>query len=78
MAYPADYSKVGLSLAPIGAVRSVATADFSGEINCQAKSDHLDAVKLVDMLVLWCNGGRKVWGVLRTPSGAGVGRRRIA
>jgi transposase len=34
----------------------------------RAKSDRLDAVKLVEMLIRWCNGERKVWSVVHTPS----------
>jgi transposase len=34
----------------------------------RAKSDRLDAVKLVEMLVRWHNGERKVWAVVQPPS----------
>ena len=33
----------------------------------RAKSDRLDAVKLVEMLIRWCNGEQKVWSVVRVP-----------
>jgi transposase len=34
----------------------------------RAKSDRLDAVKLVQMLIRWHNGERKVWSVLHVPT----------
>ena len=34
----------------------------------RAKSDRLDAVKLVQMLIRWYNGERKVWSVVHVPS----------
>ena len=34
----------------------------------RAKSDRLDAVKLVEMLIRWCNGEKKVWSVVRVPT----------
>jgi transposase len=34
----------------------------------KAKSDRLDAVKLLEMLIRWHNGERKVWSVVRAPS----------
>jgi transposase len=34
----------------------------------RAKSDRLDAVKLVPMLIRWQNGERKVWSVVHAPS----------
>ena len=34
----------------------------------RAKSDRLDAVKLVEMLLRWHHGERKVWSVVRAPS----------
>jgi transposase len=43
----------------------------------RAKSDRLDAVKLVEMLIRWCNGERKVWSVVRTPSLADEDRRQL-
>jgi transposase len=43
----------------------------------RAKSDRLDAVKLVAMLIRWCNGERKVWGVVHTPSVANEDHRQL-
>src|SRR5262245_5281544 len=34
----------------------------------RAKSDRLDAIKLVEMLILWRNGESRVWSVVRSPS----------
>ena len=34
----------------------------------RAKSDRLDAIKLVEMLIRWCNGEKKVWSVVRVPT----------
>src|SRR5262245_63195808 len=34
----------------------------------RAKSDRLDAVKLVEMLIRWHNGERKVWSTIYVPS----------
>jgi transposase len=34
----------------------------------RAKSDRLDAVKLVQMLIRWYNGERKVWSVVHAPT----------
>ena len=42
----------------------------------RAKSDRLDAVKLVEMLIRYCNGERKVWGILRVPAVADEDRRQ--
>jgi transposase len=43
----------------------------------RAKSDRLDAVKLVEMLIRWCNGERKVWGVVHAPTVADEDRRQL-
>ena len=43
----------------------------------RAKSDRLDAVKLVEMLVRWCNGEKKVWSVVRVPSVADEDHRQL-
>jgi len=43
----------------------------------RAKSDRLDAVKLVEMLIRWCNGERKVWSVVRVPSTGDEDRRQM-
>ena len=34
----------------------------------RAKSDRLDAIKLVSMLIRWNNGERKVWSVVHVPA----------
>ena len=43
----------------------------------RAKSDRLDAVKLVGMLIRWSNGERKVWAVVHVPSEADEDRRQL-
>jgi transposase len=43
----------------------------------RAKSDRLDAVKLVEMLIRWCNGERKVWAVVHTPTAEDEDRRQL-
>jgi transposase len=43
----------------------------------RAKSDRLDAVKLVAMLIRWCNGERKVWGVVHAPTVANEDHRQL-
>ena len=43
----------------------------------RAKSDRLDAVKLVEMLIRYCNGERKVWSIVRVPSAADEDRRQL-
>ena len=40
------------------------------------KSDRLDAVKLVEVLIRYCNGERKAWGILRVPVVADADRRQ--
>jgi transposase len=42
----------------------------------RAKSDRLDAIKLVEMLMRYCNGERKVWGIIRVPAVADEDRRQ--
>ena len=42
----------------------------------RAKSDRLDAVKLVEMLMRYCNGERKVWGIIHVPRVADEDRRQ--
>src|SRR5262249_56794322 len=54
-------------------------APASTEVNRRkrrAKSDRLDAVRLVEMLIRYCNGERKVWGILRVPAVADEDRRQ--
>jgi transposase len=43
----------------------------------RAKSDRLDAIKLVEMLVRWHNGERKVWAVVHAPSAEDEDRRQL-
>src|SRR5271165_6692409 len=43
----------------------------------RAKSDGLDAVKLVGMLIRWHNGERKVWKLVRVPSVAEEDQRQL-
>ena len=43
----------------------------------RAKSDRLDAVKLVEMLIRYCNGERKVWSIIRVPAVADEDRRQL-
>jgi transposase len=61
-------------------VENIVVDSSSIEVNRRkrrAKSDRLDAVKLVEMLVRWCNGERKVWSVVRVPSPADEDRRHL-
>ncbi len=43
----------------------------------RAKSDRLDAVKLVEMLIRYCNGERKVWSILHVPAVVDEDRRQL-
>jgi transposase len=43
----------------------------------RAKSDRLDAVKLVSMLIRWHNGERNVWSLVRVPTVADEDRRQL-
>ena len=43
----------------------------------RAKSDRLDAVKLVSMLIRWHNGEKKVWSVVHVPSVDDEDRRQL-
>jgi transposase len=52
-------------------VRNQVVDSSSIEVNRRrrrAKSDSLDAVKLVEMLIRWHNGGRKVWSTIHVPT----------
>src|SRR4051812_16706504 len=42
----------------------------------RAKSDRLDAIKLVEMLIRYCNGERKVGGITRGPAADDEDRRQ--
>jgi transposase len=43
----------------------------------RAKSDSLDAVKLVEMLIRWHNGERKVWSTIHVPTVAQEDQRQL-
>jgi transposase len=43
----------------------------------RAKSDNLDAAKLVGMLIRWYNGEKKLWGVVNVPSADEEARRQL-
>ena len=43
----------------------------------RAKSDSLDATKLLEMLIRWDNGERKVWRLVRVPSVAEEDQRQL-
>ena len=43
----------------------------------RAKSDRLDAAKLVSMLMRWHNGEKKVWSVVRPPSAEDEDHRQL-
>ena len=43
----------------------------------RAKSDRLDAVKLVSMLIRWHNGEKKVWSVVHVPTVDDEDRRQL-
>jgi transposase len=61
-------------------VQNIVVDSASIEVNRRkrrAKSDRLDAEKLVDMLMRWHNGERKVWAVVHTPSAEDEDRRQL-
>ena len=43
----------------------------------RSKSDRLDAIKLVEMLIRWHNGESKVWSVVRAPSAEDEDARQV-
>jgi transposase len=52
-------------------VRNIVVDSASIEVNRRkrrAKSDRLDAIKLLSMLIRWHGGERKVWAVVRVPT----------
>ena len=62
------------------AVRNHVVDSASIEVNRRqrrAKSDHLDARKLVSMLVRYAEGDRHVWHVVRVPSSAAEDQRQL-
>ncbi len=61
-------------------VESVVVDSASIEVNRRkrrSKSDRLDAIKLVEMLVRWREGESKVWSVVRTPSAEAEDARQL-
>jgi transposase len=61
-------------------IQNIVVDSASIEVNRRkrrAKSDRLDAEKLVDMLMRWHNGERKVWAVVHTPSAEDEDRRQL-
>ena len=61
-------------------IQNIVVDSSSIEVNRRrrrAKSDRLDAEKLVDMLIRWHNGERKVWAVVRVPSADDEDRRQL-
>ena len=61
-------------------VRNIVVDSSSIEVSRRkrrAKSDSLDAAKLVDMLIRWHNGERKVWAVVHVPSAVDEDRRQL-
>jgi transposase len=61
-------------------IENIVVDSASIEVNRRkrrAKSDRLDAEKLVDMLIRWHNGERKVWAVVHTPSAEDEDRRQL-
>jgi transposase len=61
-------------------VENIIVDSASIEVNRRkrrAKSDRLDAEKLVDMLIRWHNGERKVWAVVHVPTAVDEDRRQL-
>jgi transposase len=61
-------------------IQNIVVDSSSIEVNRRkrrAKSDRLDAEKLVGMLIRWHNGERKVWAVVRVPSADDEDRRQL-
>jgi transposase len=61
-------------------IESIVVDSASIEVNRRkrrAKSDRLDAVKLVAMLIRWHNGETKVWSVVHPPSAEDEDRRQL-
>jgi transposase len=61
-------------------IQNIVVDSASIEVNRRkrrAKSDRLDAEKLVDMLMRWHNGERRVWAVVHTPSAEDEDRRQL-
>jgi transposase len=61
-------------------IQNIVVDSASIEVNRRkrrAKSDRLDAVKLVSMLIRWHNGEKKVWAAVRIPTVADEDRRQL-
>jgi transposase len=61
-------------------VENIVVDSASIEVNRRkrrAKSDRLDAVKLVSMLIRWHNGEKKVWAVVNVPTVTDEDRRQL-
>jgi transposase len=61
-------------------VKNIVVDSASIEVNRRkrrAKSDRLDATKLVSMLIRWHNGEKKVWAVVRIPTVDDEDRRQL-
>jgi transposase len=61
-------------------IENIVVDSSSIEVNRRkrrAKSDSLDAEKLVDMLIRWHNGERKVWAVVHVPSADNEDQRQL-
>jgi transposase len=61
-------------------IKNIVVDSASIEVNRRkrrAKSDRLDATKLVSMLIRWHNGEKKVWAVVRIPTVADEDRRQL-
>jgi transposase len=63
-----------------GGIQNIVVDSASIEVNRRkrrAKSDRLDATKLVSMLIRWHNGEKKVWAAVRIPTVADEDRRQL-
>ena len=61
-------------------IQNIVVDSASIEVNRRkrrAKSDRLDALKLVSMLIRWHNGEKKVWAAVRIPTVADEDRRQL-
>ena len=61
-------------------VQNLVVDSASIEVNRRkrrAKSDRLDAIKLVSMLIRWHQGEKRVWSVVRVPKVADEDRRQL-
>jgi transposase len=61
-------------------IRNIVVDSASIEVSRRkrrAKSDRLDAIKLVSMLIRWHNGEKKVWSVVHVPTVADEDRRQL-